>query len=84
MTRHLLKLVWNRKRSNLLIALEILLSFLVLTAVTTLAVFYVDNYRKPLGFDVDRDLDDLDRNARGGPHRPSIRRIGRHGGGRGR
>ena len=53
MTRHLLRLVWNRKRSNLLVALEILLSFLVLTAVTTLAVFYADNYRKPLGFDVD-------------------------------
>ena len=54
MTRHLLRLVWNRKRSNLLVALEILLSFLVLTAVTTLAVFYADNYRRPLGFDVDR------------------------------
>ena len=53
MTRHLLRLVWNRKRSNLLVALEILLSFLVLTAVTTLAVFYADNYRKPLGFDVE-------------------------------
>ena len=54
MTRHLLKLVWNRKRSNLLIAIEILLSFIVLSAVTTLAVFYADNYRKPLGFDIDR------------------------------
>jgi putative ABC transport system permease protein len=53
MTRHLLRLVWNRKRSNLLVAVEILLSFLVLTGVTTLAVFYADNYRKPLGFDVD-------------------------------
>ena len=53
MMRHLLRLVWNRKRSNLLVALEILLSFLVLTAVTTLAVFYANNYRKPLGFDVD-------------------------------
>jgi putative ABC transport system permease protein len=51
--RHLLRLVWNRKRSNLLVAVEILLSFLVLTGVTTLAVFYADNYRKPLGFDVD-------------------------------
>jgi putative ABC transport system permease protein len=54
MIRHLLKLVWNRKRSNLLIVVEVLLSFIVLFAVTTLAVFYVDNYRKPLGFDVDR------------------------------
>jgi len=54
MIRHVLKIVWNRKRSNLLIAVEVLLSFIVLTAVTTLAVFYADNYRKPLGFDVDR------------------------------
>jgi putative ABC transport system permease protein len=54
MTRHVLKLVWNRKRSNVLIAIEVLLSFIVLCAVTTLAVFYVDNYRKPLGFEVDR------------------------------
>ena len=54
MIRHVLRVVWNRKRSNLLIAVEVLLSFIVLTAVTTLAVFYVDNYRKPLGFDVDR------------------------------
>jgi putative ABC transport system permease protein len=53
MIRHLLRLVWNRKRSNVLVAIEILLSFLVLTAVTTLAVFYADNYRRPLGFDVE-------------------------------
>ena len=54
MIRHLFTLVWNRKRSNLLIAVEVLLSFIVLSAVTTFAVFYADNYRKPLGFDVDR------------------------------
>lgn len=53
MTRHLLKLVWNRKRSNTLIAVEILLSFIVFTAVMTLVVFYLDNYRTPLGFDIE-------------------------------
>lgn len=53
MIRHLLRLVWNRKRSNLLVAIEILLSFIVLTAVMTLVVFYVTNYQKPLGFDVE-------------------------------
>lgn len=53
MIRHLLRLVWNRKRSNVLIAIEVLLSFVVLTAVVTLGVFYADNYRQPLGFDVD-------------------------------
>ncbi len=33
MIRHLLKLIWNRKRSNLLITVEILFSFLVVFAV---------------------------------------------------
>ena len=50
MIRHLLKLVWNRKRANVLIAVEILLSFLVLAAVATMIVYYVDNYRRPLGY----------------------------------
>jgi len=50
MTRHLLKLVWNRRRTNLLVVVEIFCSFLVLFGVMTLAVFYLDNYRQPLGF----------------------------------
>jgi putative ABC transport system permease protein len=50
MTRHLLRLVWNRRRANALVALEILLSFLVLCAVATMVVYYVDNYRRPLGY----------------------------------
>ncbi len=53
MTLHLLKLIWHRKRTNLLIMVEVFLSFLVLVAVVTLAVFYADNYRKPLGFAVE-------------------------------
>jgi putative ABC transport system permease protein len=52
MIRHLLRLVWNRKRANLLVAVEILLSFIVLVGVTTLVAFYLDNYRAPLGFDI--------------------------------
>ena len=52
MIRHLLRLVWNRRRANVLIAVEILLSFLVLCAVVTMGLFYVDNYRRPLGFAV--------------------------------
>src|SRR5688572_29265388 len=51
MIRHLLKLIWNRKRSNFLIMLEIFFSFLVLSAVATLGMYYLDNYRQPLGFD---------------------------------
>jgi putative ABC transport system permease protein len=50
MIKHLIKLVWNRKRANLLIALEIFISFLVLLAVIVLAVYFSDNYRRPLGF----------------------------------
>ena len=50
MIRHLLRLVWNRRRANALIALELLLSFLVLAAVVTMAVYLLDNYRQPLGF----------------------------------
>ena len=51
MTRHLLKLVWNRKRSNALMILEICVSFLVVFVVATLGLFLLDNYRVPLGFE---------------------------------
>jgi putative ABC transport system permease protein len=50
MTRHLLKLVWNRKGTNLLLMVEIFFSFLVLFAVVTLGFFYLENYRHPLGY----------------------------------
>ena len=50
MIRHLLKMVWNRKRTNFFIILEIFFSFLVLFAVITFGVYYADNYRQPLGF----------------------------------
>lgn len=50
MTRHLLRLIWHRKRSNLLVMTEILLSFLVLFGVVTIALFYTSNFRHPLGF----------------------------------
>lgn len=50
MIRHYLKLIWNRKRSNVLIMLEIFLSFLVVFGVTTIGLRYADAYRRPLGF----------------------------------
>jgi putative ABC transport system permease protein len=50
MTRHLFKLVWNRKRTNALIILEIFFSFLVVFVVGTLGLWLLDNYRRPLGF----------------------------------
>ncbi len=54
MTRHLLRLVWNRKAQNLLIVVEVFLSFLVLFGVLLFTVNYANNWRRPLGFDVAR------------------------------
>lgn len=51
MIRHLFKLVWNRKRANALLIVEIFFSFVVLFAVVTLAASMIVRYRKPLGFD---------------------------------
>lgn len=50
MIKHLCKLVWNRKRINFLITLEIFFSFLVVFGVVVFVVYYADNYRHPLGF----------------------------------
>jgi putative ABC transport system permease protein len=51
MIRHLLKLVWNRKRTNALIVAEIFISLLVIFAVFAGAVNFASNWRRPLGFD---------------------------------
>lgn len=50
MIKHLLKLVWNRKRANALIVAEIFVSFLVIFAVLTGAVTLISNWNRPLGF----------------------------------
>ncbi|MEO8380701.1 MAG: ABC transporter permease [Acidobacteriota bacterium] len=50
MIKHLLKLVWNRKRANALIVGEIFISFLVLFAVLTGAITLYSNWREPIGF----------------------------------
>lgn len=54
MTRHLFRLIWNRKRQNFLLTLEIFFSFLTLFGVTLFAVQYANNARQPLGFTIDR------------------------------
>ena len=64
MTRHLLKLIWNRRRTNALLMAEVLLSFLALFGIATLAVYYTDNYRRPLGFDY-RDVWVIEYNPKG-------------------
>jgi putative ABC transport system permease protein len=51
MIRQLVKLCWNRKRAQALVVIEVFFSFLVLFAVMTVAVYNLDNYRRPLGFD---------------------------------
>lgn len=63
MIKHLLKLVWNRKRANVLIVAEIFISFLVVFAVLTGAVTLISNWNRPIGFqwqnvwDVSMDFD---------------------------
>jgi putative ABC transport system permease protein len=54
MTRHLVRLIWNRKRQNFLLTVEIFFSFLVLVGVMLMAVSFADNWRRPLGFSIDR------------------------------
>lgn len=53
MIRHLFKLVWNRKRTNALIMLEILFSFLVVFALVATALEFGILYRSPLGYRYD-------------------------------
>src|SRR5262249_28395498 len=50
MIKHLIKLVWNRKRFNFLITVEFFFSFLTLFCVILAGVYFADNYRHPLGF----------------------------------
>jgi putative ABC transport system permease protein len=54
MTRHLLRLIWNRKRQNFLLTLEIFFSFLALFGVVLLTLHFANNSRQPLGYDIDR------------------------------
>ena len=54
MTRHLLRLIWNRKRQNFLLTVEIFFSFLTLFGVVLFTMHYANNARQPLGFDIDR------------------------------
>lgn len=51
MIQHLLKLVWNRKRANALLVMEIFISFLVIFGVLAGVVTYASSWNRPLGFD---------------------------------
>jgi putative ABC transport system permease protein len=52
--RHIFRLMWHRKRHNVLIGLEIFISYLVLLGVMVIGVSYATFYRYPLGYDIDR------------------------------
>lgn len=51
MIKHLIKLIWNKKRSNFLLTTEIFASFIVLFGVLSLVFYNYGNYAQPLGYD---------------------------------
>ena len=51
MIGHFLKLVWNRRRANALILVELLISFVGLSVILTVAFTLAYRYNQPLGFD---------------------------------
>jgi putative ABC transport system permease protein len=53
MIRHVVKLIWHRKRSNLLLMAEVFFSVLVLFGVGALGVYMAENWRRPIGFTPD-------------------------------
>lgn len=56
MFSHLLKLMWNKRRANGMIFLEILLAFIVLFGVGTFLSYNVDRYSSPLGFSYENSI----------------------------
>jgi putative ABC transport system permease protein len=54
MIRHLVRLIWNRKRQNLLLSIEIFCSFLVVFVVLLVGLNFAVNASKPLGYQIDR------------------------------
>lgn len=73
MALHLLKLIWNRKRTNALIVAELLLSFIVLAALTTVGAHYWRNYQAPLGYSYDRIWEVSVRVPRGLDDSPAVK-----------
>lgn len=84
MIRHLLKLVWNRKRANALLIAEIFFSFIVIFAVLTMAISFGSSWRRPVGYewkgvwDVSMEFD-IDYGESGGAEdkklRPVVKRM---------
>lgn len=53
MFKHIFTIIWNKKRSNFLLFLEIFLAFLILFAVFSFVIQQMRNYQMPLGFDTE-------------------------------
>ncbi|RYE51772.1 MAG: hypothetical protein EOP48_17755 [Sphingobacteriales bacterium] len=51
MLKHLSKLIWNKKKQNFLLMLEIFVSFLGLFVGFTAILYPYNNYKLPLGFE---------------------------------
>lgn len=51
MIKHILQLLWNKKRSNVLLMLEIFLAFAVLFAVFSFSIYNLRNFSHPMGFE---------------------------------
>lgn len=51
MMGHVLRLVWNRRRENGLLIVELLISFLILCGLFTAAAGYFLHWQEPMGFD---------------------------------
>jgi putative ABC transport system permease protein len=54
MFKHLFKMIWNKKKQNSLLIVEILFSFLVIFAVFSFALNAYNNYARPMGFNYDK------------------------------
>ena len=54
MVRHLFKMIWNKKKQNSLLIVEMLASFMVVFAVFTLLVYNYQNFRRAMGFDYEQ------------------------------
>src|SRR6476661_4679682 len=53
MIQHIIQLIWNKKKQNALLMVEVFVSFLVLFAVFSLLFYRYQNFKKPLGFNAD-------------------------------
>jgi putative ABC transport system permease protein len=51
MIRHIIKMIWNRKKSMSLLLIEIFLSFIVAFFVCDMLITSIYNYSRPLGFE---------------------------------